>query len=100
VKKNRGLHATRWDLRAAAGLPSARPAPLDGKSAGPTNRKAPALNRPGASVGPSTYIISLKVDGKEFVQEIKVAADPNYPAAMLQEELEAETAKQRQEVIE
>jgi photosystem II stability/assembly factor-like uncharacterized protein len=100
VKKSKGLHAARWDLRAAAGRPAARPTPPDGKSAGPTNRKAPALNRPGASAAPGTYIISLKVDGKEFVQEIKITSDPDFPTAMLQEELEIETAKQRQEVIE
>ena len=39
-------------------------------------------------------------DGKEFVQEIKITSDPDFPTAMLQEELEIETAKQRQEVIE
>jgi hypothetical protein len=58
------------------------------------------LNRPGASAGAGTFIVILKVDGAEFVQEIKVTADPEFPVAMLQEELEAETAKQRQEVIE
>jgi hypothetical protein len=100
VKKSKGLHAARWDLRAAAGRPAARPTPPDGKTAGPTNRKAPTLNRPGASAPPGTYIISLKVDGKEFVQEIKITSDPDFPTAMLQEELEIETAKQRQEVIE
>jgi hypothetical protein len=100
VKKSKGLHSVRWDLRAAARRPVPRPAPSDGKVAGPTNRKAPDLNRPGASADPGTYIVSLKVDGEEFVQEIKIVADPEFPAAMLQEELEMETAKQRQEVVE
>jgi len=34
------------------------------------------------------------------VEEIKITSDPDFPTAMLQEELEIETAKQRQEVIE
>ena len=38
--------------------------------------------------------------GKEFVREIKVSADPEFPAALLQEELEEQTRKQRQEFIE
>ena len=98
--KNLRVFTPRWDLRAAAGRAAARPVHLDGKPASPTNRKAPALNRPGASVGSGTYIISLKVDGKEHLQEIKIVADPEFTAAMLQEELEIETAKQRQEVVE
>ena len=96
VKKSKGLHGVRWDLRAAA----RRPAPRPGNKGGPTGRPAPSLNRPGNSAAAGTFIVILKVDGKEFVQEIKVTADPEFPAAMLQEELEAETAKQRQEVIE
>ena len=96
VKKSKGLHGVRWDLRAAARRPSQRP----GNAGGPTGRPAPSLNRPGNSAAAGTFIVILKVDGKEFVQEIKVTADPEFPAAMLQEELEAETAKQRQEVIE
>ena len=36
----------------------------------------------------------------EGLQEIKVVVDPEFPTALLQEELEAETAKERQEVIE
>ena len=101
VKKSKGLHGvTRWDLRAAARRPSPRSAPGKGAARGPTGRPAPSLNRPGNSAAAGTFIVILKVDGKEFVQEIKVTADPEFPAAMLQEELEAETAKQRQEVIE
>jgi hypothetical protein len=100
VKKSKGLHAVRWDLRAAARRPGPRPAPGKGTAGGPTGRPAPNLARPGESAGKGTFIVVLKVDGKEFVQEIKVTADPEFPAAMLQEELESETAKQRQEVIE
>ena len=44
--------------------------------------------------------VGLKVDGKEFTREIKVSADPEFPAALLQEELEEETRKQRREFIE
>ena len=47
-----------------------------------------------------TYAVSLKVDGEEFVREIKVAPDPEFPAALLQEELEEQTRKHRQEYIE
>ncbi len=96
TKRTQGLHNTRWDLRAAA----RRPAPRPGNAGGPTGRTAPQLNRPGLATTPGTYIVALTVDEKEFVQEIKVAADPDFPAALMQEELEAETAKQRQEVIE
>jgi hypothetical protein len=71
-----------------------------GQNAGPTRRNAPSLNRAGAPVKPGSYVIVLKVDGKEFTREIKVSADPEFPAALLQEELEEETRKQRKEFIE
>jgi len=51
-------------------------------------------------VKPGTYVARLVVDGKEFLQEIKVQSDPDFPAALLQEELEEETRKQRPEFIE
>ena len=69
-------------------------------NAGPTGRNAPPLNRAGLPVKPGNYVVSLKVDGEEFVREIKVASDPEFPAALLQEELEEQTRKHRQEFIE
>ena len=69
-------------------------------NAGPTGRNAPSLNRAGRPVKPGNYVVSLKVDGEEFMREIKVAADPEFPTALLQEELEEQTLKQRQEFIE
>ena len=71
-----------------------------GQNAGPTGRNAPPLNRAGRAVKPGSYVIVLKVDGKEFTREIKVTADPEFPASLLQEELEEETRKQRPEFIE
>ena len=69
-------------------------------NAGPTGRNAPPLNRAGLPVKPGNYVVSLKVDGEEFVREIKVASDPEFPGALLQEELEEQTRKHRQEFIE
>jgi hypothetical protein len=71
-----------------------------GQLAGQTGRPAPPLNRTGSAVKPGTYVARLVVDGKEFLQEIKVQSDPDFPAALLQEELEEETRKQRPEFIE
>ena len=71
-----------------------------GQVAGPTGRPAPALNRAGNPVSPGTYIAHLVIDGKEFQQKIVVKADPKFPGALLQEELEEETRKQRPEFIE
>ena len=44
--------------------------------------------------------MALTVSDKEYIQQIEVIADPEFPAGLMQEELDAETAKQRQEVIE
>jgi hypothetical protein len=71
-----------------------------GQNAGPTRRNAPPLNRAGRPVKPGNYVVSLKIDGEEFVREIRVLADPEFPVALLQEELEEQTRKQRQEFIE
>ena len=71
-----------------------------GQNAGTTRRNAPPLNRAGSPVEPGNYVVVLKVDGVEFAREIKVSADPEFPAALLQEELEEQTRKQRREFIE
>jgi photosystem II stability/assembly factor-like uncharacterized protein len=71
-----------------------------GQLAGGTSRPAPPLNRAGNPVKPGTYVARLVIDGQEFLQEIKVQADPKFPAALLQEELEETTRKQRPEFIE
>ena len=96
VKKTQGLHNARWDLRASA----RRPAPRPGNAGGPTGRSAPQLTRSGNAVKAGTYIVALTVSDKEYIQQIEVIADPEFPAGLMQEELDAETAKQRQEVIE
>ena len=56
--------------------------------------------RAGPPVSPGTYLAKLIIDDKEFSQEIKVEADPEFPAAMLLEELEQFDQKQRPTFIE
>ncbi len=57
-------------------------------------------NRVGPPVHPGTYLAKLKIDGEEFVQEVRVKSDPEFPAAMLLEELEESVQKQRPEFAE
>ena len=75
-----GLHRVQWNLRAD---PPKR-------SSGSSSRA-----RTGPSVRPGVYLAKLTVDGKEFVEEIRVNSDPDFPAAMLLEELNAFEAKER-----
>jgi hypothetical protein len=75
-----GLHRVQWNLRAD---PPKR-------SPGSSSR-----SRTGPSVRPGVYLAKLTVDGKEFVEEICVNSDPDFPAAMLLEELNEFEAKER-----
>lgn len=75
-----GLHRVQWNLRAD---PPKR-------SPGSSSR-----SRTGPSVRPGVYLAKLTVDGKEFVEEIRVNSDPDFPAAMLLEELNEFEAKER-----
>jgi len=87
--KNKDKAVSKEEFRAAPG-----------QLAGRTGRPAPSRNRSGTPVKPGTYVARLVIDGQEFLQEIKVQADPKFPGALLQEELEELTRKQRQEYIE
>ena len=80
--RNKDGQVTREELR--AGRPPRR---------SQQTRRAP-------QVAPVTYLTKLIVDGKEFVPEVTVAADPEFTSAMLTEELEAFERKQRAEHIE
>ncbi|MCH8044772.1 MAG: PDZ domain-containing protein [Planctomycetes bacterium] len=83
VEKKPGLHRASWDLRRAG----------QRGSRGQRGRGA-------APVKPGAYLARLTVDGKTLVQEIQVAADPERPAALLQEELEQHERKNRPAYIE
>ena len=83
VEKKPGLHRASWDLR-RAGRRGSR---------GQRGRGA-------APVKPGAYLARLTVDGKTLVQEIQVKADPERPAALLQEELEQHERKNRPAYIE
>ncbi len=79
--KKAGLHSTRWDLRQALPQQKGRP-------------------RIGPPVKPGVYLAKLIVDDQEFVQELKVEADPDFPAAALLEELEFQQRKDRPTFVE
>jgi hypothetical protein len=95
---NRILERSDKNKDKAVSMEEFRAAP--GQLAGRTGRPAPSRNRSGTPVKPGTYVARLVIDGQEFLQEIKVQADPKFPGALLQEELEELTRKQRQEYIE
>lgn len=82
-QKKSGLHSVQWDLRAGE-----RPRTL---------RPGPAAGTP---VKPGVYIVRLVVDGREYLREIDVQADPAFPAALLQQELEESVRKMRPQIIE
>ena len=70
-----GLHHVAWDLRRPA--PQRRAgAQRRGRGSGGGRRFG---GRRGPAVAPGTYKAVLTVDEKEFVQELVVAADPEYP---------------------
>ncbi len=88
TQKKAGLHSVQWDLRAGDRSRLARVLP------------AAVLPAPGAPVKPGVYLVRLVVDGREHLRELAVQADPEFPRALLQEELEESTRKLRQPVIE
>ena len=77
----RGLHQVVWDLRRGPSAPQ-------------------RSRRPGPPVSPGVYLAKLTVDGSQFEQEIKVNADPEFPSAMLLEELNEHERKDRHEFVE
>jgi hypothetical protein len=79
-----GLHRLAWDLR---------------RDPPPRQAGRPA-QRYGSPVGQGTYLVRLTVDGETQTQEIQVRADPDFPAALLSEELEARESQERTLVIE
>ena len=70
-----GLHATLWDLRRSLTAPR----PPQQAQAGPGRRGQGLLSEP---VLPGTYRVVLTVDGKEYIQAVRVEADPTVPAAV------------------
>ena len=70
------------------------------RRAGATGRTAPSTNRAPTPVRPGKYKVRLSVEGKVHEQPITVVADPEFPDALLQEELEESTGKQRKEFVE
>ena len=73
-----GLHHVQWDLRAD-----------------PPRRYGNSRSRVGPAVRPGVYLAKLTVDGKAFQESIHVKSDPDFPAAMLLEELNQFEAKER-----
>ena len=70
----------------------------------PAPREVDTLMRPvpaaGTPVKPGVYIVRLVVDGREYLREIDVQADPAFPGALLQQELEESVRKMRPQIIE
>lgn len=64
LSKTAGLHRLQWDMRH--------------KGAWDNNPRRSFSNGP--YVAPGQYFVSLEIDGKEFVQEFKVLADPRLAA--------------------
>ena len=79
-----GLHRVAWDMRRPA--PQRRAGAQRGRRGGGGRRFG---GRRGPTVAPGTYRAVLTVDEKEFVQELIVAADPEYPNSQFALEDEA-----------
>jgi photosystem II stability/assembly factor-like uncharacterized protein len=64
----------------------------------------PATGQPttpvGPPVAPGSYLVKLTIDDQIFSHEIRIEADPEYPAALLQEELELNEQKLRPQYVE
>ena len=82
--KKKGLHRVTWDLRRGTSAP----------------RGGQRAQRTGPSVTPGVYLARLTADGKQFEHEIKVEADPEFPSAMLLEEVEEHERKHHPEFVE
>ena len=90
-----GLHRVAWDMR--------RPAPQ--RRAGAQRRRGGGGGRRfggrrGPAVAPGTYRAVLTVDEKEYVQELVVAADPDYPNSQFALEDEAFIEESDDETLE
>ncbi len=59
-----------------------------------------AADRPGPPVEPGSYLVRLIVGEQQFQQPLTVRADPEFPGALLTEELEQFEARQRPEHLE
>ena len=86
--KTAGLHVVNWGLRRTTRSPET--------PRGGPERQAQA--RPGelrfaAAAPPGTYQVILNADGKELVRDFQVVTDPEFPSALLTEELEAQEEK-------
>jgi hypothetical protein len=77
-----GLHAFVWNLRRTTQPP---------KSA--AKAKQPRGLPPGAPAPEGIYQVTLTVDGQELTRELKVESDPEFPEALLTEELEQREEK-------
>jgi hypothetical protein len=94
-----GLHRVGWDLR--------RPAPRR-QAGGQRGRGRGGFGgggrrfggRRGPAVAPGTYRVVLTVDDKEFVQELVVAPDPEFPNTQFALEDEAFTEEGDDETLE
>ena len=81
--KTPGLHALVWNLRRTT-----QPPRSSAKAA-----KRPAGLPPGAAAPTGIYQVTLTVDGRELTRDLEVEADPEFPEALLTEELEAREEK-------
>jgi photosystem II stability/assembly factor-like uncharacterized protein len=81
--KTPGLHALVWNLRRTTQPPKAPPG----------TAKQPAVLPPGAAAPSGIYQVTLSVDGRPLTRELKVEADPEFPEALLTEELEEREEK-------
>ena len=81
-----GLHRVAWDMRRPA--PQRRAGAQRGRRGGGGGGRRFGGRR-GPAVAPGTYRAVLTVDEKEFVQELVVAADPEYPNSQFALEDEA-----------
>ncbi|MEE9131493.1 MAG: PDZ domain-containing protein [Phycisphaerales bacterium] len=79
-----GLHHVGWDLRRPA--PQRRADAQRGRGFGGGRRFG---GRRGPAVAPGTYRVVLTVDDREFIQELGVAPDPEFPNSQFALEDEA-----------
>jgi photosystem II stability/assembly factor-like uncharacterized protein len=90
AEKTAGLHAAAWDLRREA--PATSPPPKDGPrpkgKQGSGRRGGAQPPGVGPPVPPGIYQVALTVDGHTITRDLTIEADPEFPNALLTEELE------------